>query len=854
MRRSLAVVASLAVAVGLLTGTSPAQSTPDQGQSLSIGPRAPMGDVVPPDPSKRGPYATERIDVVRSWNDVNIGYPAGVVSEGVPLVEDISEVTYPVDSSGEVVPGQHPVVVLLHGMHEWCSGEGPQVKRMPWWCRDAETPRPVPNYQGYRYIADVLASQGRVVVSISANGLNSVDFYGAFFGLSELGMRARSKLVAHHLRELAAANEGPVKILGKRFIGHLDLERTMLVGHSRGGEGVVVAAQDLERMRRAPATVVGVVNLAPTAFAQSAPANTPTMTLLPACDGDVVDLQGQSYVERGRDLYGDRGHLRSSVWFAGGNHNFLNTEWTPGLSVSGTGSDDAARAYGDDADSGSCRPAERLSPGRERTVGLAYVAAFARWTQDGDGTMLPLLDGTGVVPLTLQRDNLMSRVASLAGPDRLLAVPGPRSRVSGRDMSVRLCRGSQLPAEAPRYRSYCGYERVRPGFDTSWLGSSGSSIPLPGRTAVHMTWSSPGLGWLTLERPRDLTASSRLSMRVVIDPQTRGTVRMLVRDADGASTTVALRGQSVVPLTRGAAANRLVSQTAWIETSDLRGIDLTRITGIGLATTGSGGAWILDISHRTAKAAPSATILPISQIDWGQARVPGGTSVVNVRVRFDRPAPAGTRLAVSVELDTDLDLKAPNGVVRVPRGVRYFDIPLRVTIPRVVAPNQQFTSRIIAYPIHGITTGSSEGFVSIVPKGVEIRTIDVVDPMVEAEPGEAFTWDFTSSDGQDVVITLDVAEAFMDYSDLDAQFREDRGLPDSGPIASGDGLTLYTEFVGAGLFRATLPLSPDAQRGTWITYAIQSVSGALVPKNAPLLTGTVGKDAAIGRGRVLLSR
>jgi len=344
-------------------------------------------------------------------------------------------------------------------------------------------------------------------------------------------------------------------------------------------------------------------------------------------------------------------------------------------------------------------------------------------------------------------------------------------------------------------------------------------------------------------------------MRVVIDPATSGNVRMVVRDAAGATTTVPTRGQALKPLTKGAAANRLVPQTAWVNVADLRGIDVTRVTGVGLAVSGSGGAWILDVSHRTGEAAPAARILPLTTIPAVQERVPAGPSTVNVRVKFDRPALPGSRLAIELLLSDILKPVAPAAPVAVPTGARYVDIPVRITMPAVVGPDQQFSGGVLVYPLHGVTTQGMNGTsLSVIPKGVKIRTIDVVDPMAEANPGGEFDWRFTSSDGANVTVVLEMVDADMDYADLDAAFRAARGLPPRGPIASGEGLDLYTEEVSPGVFQAVLPLSKEAYRGSWITYRIQSASGALVPTDAPLLMGTIGLDESISRGLALLRR
>lgn len=664
-----------------------------------------------PDPAARGPFTTARLDAIRGWERVAIGFPWGQVGERGLLVEDVAEITYPVSPTGDIPTGRYPVVVLLHGIFQMCAAKGIAVSPVPTWCQGMGD-RPVPSHRGYRYLADVLASQGRIVVSISSNGLNVVDGSSSFDAMAS-AMQARGTLVIHHLRTLSTANRKAVTGLGNRFIGHVDLSRVVLIGHSRGGEGVVVAAQQLERMTNPPAKVAGVIALASTAIARTAPANTPTMALLPACDGDVRSLAGQTYVDRGRDLYGGAGHLRTSVWFAGGNHNYLNTEWTPGTSVSGLGRDDAEFIYGDFQESGSCRPSARLSPAEQRTVALAYVTAFTRWRQDRNTAMLPILDGTGTVPRSVVRAKATTRVSSLAGPDRLLAIPGPQTDVDAVGIEADLCTGSEVPGDDPAYEDYCGFGRVSIGNDTAWLGLPLSGLALPGRTAVRLSWNRPGSAWMELGPTRDLSDSRRLSARVVVDPETTGTLTMVIRDATGASATLPVRGQPLVPLTSGAAANRLVPQQAWINLADVSGVDLSQVTAVGLAVTGSGTAWILDISHRTAEAAPAAQILPLSSVESKTATIPSGTSTVNVTIRLDRPATRPARFAVGVTLPVDLAATIATSIVTVPVGAQSAHFSITVTAPGGGTPDQAFTGTVVAYPLSGAMASGNYGYLSL---------------------------------------------------------------------------------------------------------------------------------------------
>ena len=168
-----------------------------------------------PNPGGKGPFATQRSTVFSGWERVEVDL-------ALP-VEDLAEVTVPVDARGNVPNRRFPVVLLLHGRHEACAQVGGKTPDpVPAWCPDGNK-IPVPSYAGYRYLADRLASKGRVVVSISANGINGQD------DSHDLGGTSRALLIAHHLTRLADASTRSVKGYGNRLTGHLDLSRTVLM-------------------------------------------------------------------------------------------------------------------------------------------------------------------------------------------------------------------------------------------------------------------------------------------------------------------------------------------------------------------------------------------------------------------------------------------------------------------------------------------------------------------------------------------------------------------------------------------------------------------------------------------------
>ena len=139
-----------------------------------------------------------------------------------------------------------------------------------------------------------------------------------------------------------------------------------------------------------PWTIKGIVHIGPTAFGQNPAPGVPVVVLLPYCDGDVSDLQGQAYVDAARDA-GKDPVLRSAVLVFGADHNFFNAEWTPGVAVAPAFDD-----WGDDTDRvcGNRAGSTRLTPAAQRQVGTTYVAAAAAVFVAGDTGPLPLLDGT----------------------------------------------------------------------------------------------------------------------------------------------------------------------------------------------------------------------------------------------------------------------------------------------------------------------------------------------------------------------------------------------------------------------------------------------------------------------------
>lgn len=101
--------------------------------------------------------------------------------------------------------------------------------------------------------------------------------------------------------------------------------------------------------------------------------------MLPYCDGDVSDQQGQHFYADSRDAFPDDDVLRSNVWVMGADHNFFNSQWTP---PSPGGSDDwsstADAVCGTSAAALASGKNIRLTAAQQYQVGAAYISRLLR--------------------------------------------------------------------------------------------------------------------------------------------------------------------------------------------------------------------------------------------------------------------------------------------------------------------------------------------------------------------------------------------------------------------------------------------------------------------------------------------
>jgi hypothetical protein len=482
--------------------------------ALLIG--SPVSAAVPPPPSLPRPVPVAAVDP-------GLPGPYGTLAGGylLPPVR-LSRYRKPIEMRAFVVaprgaPGLRPLVMFLHGRHWTCFGRHDFSTRWP--C--PRHYRPVPSYRGFLRAQRLLASQGYVTVSISANGISAQDDHDP-----DGGAQARSSLIRMHLAHWAdwtgggrAAAPGVV-----RAAPPADLSRVLLIGHSRGGEGVNRVA--LDSLTPPPAAphgyagpvrwrIRGLVLIGPSAFGQNPAPDVPSVTILPGCDGDLGNLEGQAYVDGTRGV--SRGvALHSALYVIGANHNYFDTEWTPGQAADRSADDDFA--FHHDRLCSARRPGDRLTPRQQQAVGATYIAAAARLFIAGDDRVRPLLDGTGVRAESAGPARVLS--SALGGGRMPVIIPGPGLRVG----HARLC------AEVSIGRGAACLRRGSPHFVP--FGNVRSEA---GRYAVVMA----GRAAVTLRpaQPMPVAGSQALELRLIVPPNTAANrFAVAVTDADGRRT------------------------------------------------------------------------------------------------------------------------------------------------------------------------------------------------------------------------------------------------------------------------------------------------------------------------------
>ena len=252
-------------------------------------------------------------------------------------------------------PGPFPLVLIVHGNHDMTKYSDP----------------------GYAYLGELLASRGYILASVDENFLN-----GNLRGEND----ARGWMLLQHLVAWRRFNADPAS----PFFGRVDLSRIALMGHSRGGEAVSVAAA-FNQLSRYPDDarvtfdfhfdIRTLVAIAPV-DGQYKPADQPTplrninyLVLHGAHDSDVSTFMGQRQFQRVR--FTQPGPWRkSAIYIYRANHGQFNTTW---------GSSDVGPEAGLLLNKKSL-----LSGDEQRQAGKVFISAFLDLTLRGAAAYEPI--------------------------------------------------------------------------------------------------------------------------------------------------------------------------------------------------------------------------------------------------------------------------------------------------------------------------------------------------------------------------------------------------------------------------------------------------------------------------------
>lgn len=305
------------------------------------------------------------------------GYDFGFQAWRDPAHDLTIDFTAAVYRPAELGAGPFPLVLIAHGRHSVAYDiETGAVPYYPDWPpKPGEAP--LPNHLGYGWLAERLASQGCIVVSVRIAGFGYQDD-----NLDDGGSEARARLLRAHLAFWRQANSGSVAPFGARLRGAVDLDRIALVGHSRGGTGVVAATRLLQDLGE-DAGLRAVLTIAPGNLIRKPLRGVPVGVILGYLDGDVGDLGGVHHYDDARAGDPQPRHL---LTLQGGNHNQFNTYWDPDVFAPGASRDGPTPSYAIDGST-------------QRAVAAAWCTAFLRQYLLDDQRWLPVLAGDLPAPI-----------------------------------------------------------------------------------------------------------------------------------------------------------------------------------------------------------------------------------------------------------------------------------------------------------------------------------------------------------------------------------------------------------------------------------------------------------------------
>lgn len=244
--------------------------------------------------------------ITKNWTGLRTSY-WGIEPDNLPRN---GRVWYP---DGD---GPFPIIFILHGNH------------------------PMEDYSdaGYDYLGQLLASRGYIAVSVDQNFLN-LSVVANLLVISPLEREndARAWLLLEHIRQWQEWHTTP----GNPFYNQVDFDAIALIGHSRGGEAVAIAAAFTHLAYHPDNAAItfdydfeiqSIVAIAPV-DGQYQPGERPLpladvnyLLLHGSRDMDVVSFMGARLYNR-LQLSGDPFRFKAALYIYGANHGQFNRDW-----------------------------------------------------------------------------------------------------------------------------------------------------------------------------------------------------------------------------------------------------------------------------------------------------------------------------------------------------------------------------------------------------------------------------------------------------------------------------------------------------------------------------------------------
>jgi dienelactone hydrolase len=280
-------------------------------------------------------------------------------------------------------PGPFPLVLIVHGNHDMKKFSDP----------------------GYAYLGEHLASHGYIMASVDENFIN-----GSIRGENDV----RGWLLLEHLSAWKQWNAES----GNPFFGKVDMSRIALLGHSRGGEAITIAAA-FNHLSRYPDDARVAMNFGFNirtliAIAPVDGQYLPTDRLTPisnvnyfvmhgAHDGDVQTMMGMRAYDRVKFTEGSS-FVKAALYIYRANHGQFNTVW---------GNNDVG-------DSGWLLAKDLLLKGDEqRQIAKVFITGFLDLTLRGETKYLSMFKDHRAVGTWLPKTIYLSRFD--APTERILA-------------------------------------------------------------------------------------------------------------------------------------------------------------------------------------------------------------------------------------------------------------------------------------------------------------------------------------------------------------------------------------------------------------------------------------------------